>query len=168
MFNITSDQLKLGSTLLTAKAVRQSSKAAMIAGGFTADRLLSNARAAEAKAQREAKLFYEKGDTMVSDAIAAMATQGAAIDPTILAKIKAKMSTNAMNALFEGRARSEDLTQQAIDTRYSAGMGRAASLYKSSISMLTANTSIIKQGANSFAEWMKNNNRPSGWKASPF
>jgi hypothetical protein len=148
---ITSDMLKAGKSILSAKSIAESGSAERKREYYVAERLLEKAKERLAKGSREAKEIGRQGQVMESDAIAAMGGMGMVTDPVLLAKIRAKSSYNALAALFEADVGSDDLRQQAIDTRYSADMSYAANVSNVAAASLTG----VKTLGDSFGDWMK-------------
>jgi hypothetical protein len=151
--------LKMSSSFLNARGEYSAGKARQKAGRTEANMYLESAKARLARGTREAKQYGHQGKVNVSDATAALVGgQGAAFDPALIAKIKAKTDYNALAALFESQQESFGLRQRAIDTRYSAGMGRSVSHIKTAASALTG----VRTAGSSFGDWMKTKNQPRG------
>ena len=161
---VTSDMLKGGASLFNARGIYESGKAGRDAGNFTASRLLDNAKSRLARGSREAREIGRQGRVMESDAAAALGGQGAAGDPVLLAKIRAKSNSNALSALFDAREESYDIRQQAIDTKYSAQMSYANSFTNSFAAGLTG----IMTAGNSFGDWMKTKGASNQFGASNY
>lgn len=157
MFNISGDWWKVLSAGLEMQSTRQRSKADYRAGKFRAERLEENAEAARAAGIREAAGHRKTGRVAMSDAVAAFAGQGSVTDPVLLAKIKKQADYNSLATLFETSSRVQDLKEQAMHARYSAGRTHAANLFEAGTTMLTSTLPVVHSGVETFGEWLKSN-----------
>ena len=149
---ISGDWLKVIQGGLEYSSGRQKAKAGRYSSGLEADRLLENAKARMAKGTRVARQERQSGDAMESDAIAAMAGQGSATDPVMIAKIKAKTNYNSLAALLQGQTESDDLEQQARDVRTSGELSASANMFAAKTNLLSGAMGVA---GGSFADWMK-------------